>query len=306
MFKKFLERVNPIDWTFIVYQIVVSCLLLIFYNRFDHSLVYLTGHLGALIGALLLVYLIGPNSHFILNIIRYWYPVFTYGFLFTESNLLNQMIFQGHWDDFFARIDLGMFNVDPNQWLYDRLDNFYVNEFLHFCYFSYYFLPTLLGVFLYIRRDKNYFNALFGMSITFYFCYLMFIWIPAYGPVHLRHGKFQDGWIFVAIMDWLYTNADVPGAAFPSSHVAVALITLLYAYRFQRNLFWPYLPLISGLIFSTVYCFYHYVIDVFAGIFVGLSLYFLTNYFFKRYFADSDFMTENSSEQKSSFQNIGT
>ena len=287
MIKRFLERVNPIDWTFIVYQVVVSLHLLVFQNGFDHSFLYLAGHLLALAGSVLIVSYTGSN--FIFRIIRYWYPAFTFGFFFTESNILNQMIFQGYGDDFFARIDLTLFGTDPNAWLYERMNNSYFNEFIHFCYFSYYLLPTLLGAVLYIRRDRNFFHALFGMSITFYLCYILYIWIPVLGPLHLRAGKFEDGMLFVKIMDWLYTNADVPGAAFPSSHVAIALITLLYVFRFQRNLFWAYLPLVAGLIFSTVYCFYHYVIDIFVGILIGLVIYYICSYFFERYFAESDF-----------------
>ena len=52
----------------------------------------------------------------------------------------------------------------------------------------------------------------------------------------------------------------------PSGHTAVTLITLLFAWRAHRPTFWLILPFASGLILSTVYLRYHYVIDVAAAV----------------------------------------
>ena len=56
-----------------------------------------------------------------------------------------------------------------------------------------------------------------------------------------------------------------PRDCFPSGHTEIPLITLWLAYRFKRRLFWVYLPIVMGLVCSTVYLRYHYVIDVIAG-----------------------------------------
>ncbi|MDP8234981.1 MAG: phosphatase PAP2 family protein, partial [Candidatus Erginobacter occultus] len=45
----------------------------------------------------------------------------------------------------------------------------------------------------------------------------------------------------------------------------IPLITLWLTFRFRRKLFYIYLPIVIGLISSTVYLRYHYVIDVIAG-----------------------------------------
>jgi membrane-associated phospholipid phosphatase len=59
---------------------------------------------------------------------------------------------------------------------------------------------------------------------------------------------------------------------FPSGHTMIAAAVLIVAFRRARRLFWFLLPVGIGLIVSTVYCRYHYLVDVLAG----LALAFLT------------------------------
>jgi membrane-associated phospholipid phosphatase len=47
---------------------------------------------------------------------------------------------------------------------------------------------------------------------------------------------------------------------------------LYYARTFHRKVFWWLLPLGTGVIVSTVYLRYHYVIDVVAGALVAVAI----------------------------------
>ena len=67
-------------------------------------------------------------------------------------------------------------------------------------------------------------------------------------------------------MAWIYRHLEVAGAAFPSSHVAIAALVLYYTMRYARSAAWVVGPLVLSLIVSTVYCRYHYAIDVLAGL----------------------------------------
>jgi membrane-associated phospholipid phosphatase len=62
--------------------------------------------------------------------------------------------------------------------------------------------------------------------------------------------------------------------AFPSGHTAVSLMCLYYAWKMRENkLFAVLIPVVTGLLISTVYLRYHYVIDVIAGIaLTGLTI----------------------------------
>ena len=52
---------------------------------------------------------------------------------------------------------------------------------------------------------------------------------------------------------------------FPSGHTMISVAVLLVAWKRARDVFWVLLPIATGLIISTVYCRFHYVIDVIAG-----------------------------------------
>ncbi len=279
----FIHLLNPNDWAFLSYLAVVGAIIVTFHANLSNWPAFLAVQITVVAGILWLVYAYHRAPSPTLGIIRHWYPILFFTFLYMQAGLFNQLVFQGYADNFFSDLDQWIFGVNPNIWLYERLNNFYFNELIHLCYFSYYVLPVVLGVILYIAKDREFYRTLFGISITFYFCYLLYILLPVAGPVDQRQGRFTDGGPFVQIMDWIYMEAEKPGAAFPSSHVAIALITLMYAFRLHRTAFWIFLPFIAGLVFSTFYGFYHYVVDAIAGAVVAVGSYYLCNYLFDKY-----------------------
>ncbi len=280
---------NPIDWAMVVYLILVSVSILIFHEHQPEWKTIFWKQIGIIALVFFILRFLSGHRWFPLRMIHHWYPVFLFTFFYITSGLLNQMVFQGYWDDFFAGIDRAMFGTNPNIWLYDRLNTYYFNELMHLCYFSYYFIPLFLGIVLYVQGNGDYMRILFGISVAFYVCYLLYIFIPAAGPIPLREGRFLDGGWFVHTMNWIYENAETPGAAFPSSHVAISFMTLMYAYRLKRVVFWIILPFVTGLIFSTMYCFYHYVIDVIGGLALCIALYYWVNRWFDRLYAKNYF-----------------
>lgn len=77
--------------------------------------------------------------------------------------------------------------------------------------------------------------------------------------------RLQAG-VFFQIMKWIYREFGSPGSAFPSSHVAVALCTVFFSFRYLRRIRYAHLGVAVLLCLSTVYCRYHYVVDVLAGL----------------------------------------
>jgi membrane-associated phospholipid phosphatase len=59
---------------------------------------------------------------------------------------------------------------------------------------------------------------------------------------------------------------------FPSGHTMIAAAVLLVAWKRARRAFWALLPVGTGLIVSTVYCRYHYVVDVLAGLALAVAV----------------------------------
>ena len=62
------------------------------------------------------------------------------------------------------------------------------------------------------------------------------------------------------------------GTAFPSSHVAAALVASICALRALRPLGSVLLPLAVLLSLATVYCQLHYAVDALAGVFVAAAV----------------------------------
>jgi membrane-associated phospholipid phosphatase len=76
-------------------------------------------------------------------------------------------------------------------------------------------------------------------------------------------------------MKGLFNNTNLGGAAFPSSHVALALIAFILNWKYNRYLIPLYMPLTILLFVSTVYLYAHYFVDIPAGIVTGIGLYLL-------------------------------
>jgi len=101
-----------------------------------------------------------------------------------------------------------------------------------------------------------------------YVCLLTFIFLPVRGAISLGLGGAPGNASlpFTAAMAWIYRHLEIEGGAFPSSHVAVAAVVLYYTVRYARAATWVVGPLVISLIVATVYCRYHYAIDVLAGL----------------------------------------
>jgi membrane-associated phospholipid phosphatase len=84
-------------------------------------------------------------------------------------------------------------------------------------------------------------------------------------------------------MRWLYDVFEPPGAAFPSSHVVVTLCTLYFSFRYLRPIRYVHLTVAILLCLATVYCRYHFVVDVLAGMVTAAVLVPTGNWLYFKY-----------------------
>jgi membrane-associated phospholipid phosphatase len=87
-------------------------------------------------------------------------------------------------------------------------------------------------------------------------------------------------------MAWIYRTFESPGAAMPSSHVAIALCTVYFSFRYLPKIRYVHLAVAILLSLATVYCRYHYALDVVAGVLTTALLLPLSNYLYSK-FGDS-------------------
>jgi membrane-associated phospholipid phosphatase len=115
-------------------------------------------------------------------------------------------------------------------------------------------------------------RAIFGIALTFFACYLVFLLFPVAGPSYIM------GWpdtqtaadLPVRLVRSLNERGDSWGSAFPSSHVAASATALLLAMRGCRRLGTLLLPIAIGILLAVVYFRVHYVLDAVAGLAIAL------------------------------------
>lgn len=201
--------------------------------------------------------------------------------VFIVFNSLGELIASFHattFDDVLIAVDHSMFGVHPTVWM-ERWIRPTLSALLQFAYISYYFIPLWLGaVFIAKGRFEAFEEALFGIVLCFYLSYVGYLLVPAVGPrftlSHLQTANLQLYPLIETIQAVLNALEKNKTDAFPSGHTAVSLMCLYFAWKErEKKLFAVFVPVVTGLLISTVYLRYHYVIDVIAGIaLTGLTI----------------------------------
>lgn len=220
-------------------------------------------------------------------------PVVIIPIIFDSLGDLIPQIWPRFLDDILIRIDHGLLGVNPTVWM-ERFIHPMLTNLLQLAYISYYFIPISLGIVLAVRKkQKNFDEAVFGIVLCFYLSYIGYLLFPAIGPRftldHLQTTGFEASPMALAIQNALNRLENTKTDAFPSGHTAVALMTLYYARKSRETvLFWILLPVVSGLVISTVYLRYHYVIDVIAGILLSAVTIYLAPRMYKKLSPSAD------------------
>ena len=139
---------------------------------------------------------------------------------------------------------------------------------MHASYLSYYPIRAVspLGLWALGRRDAARGAILLTMA-TFYVCYGVFLAFPVAGPRYLfpPAANAATAVPVAAFTHRLLEGGSAWGTAFPSSHVAAALVAAAAAGRGCRPLGAVLLPAAVLLSLATVYCQLHYAVDALAG-----------------------------------------
>jgi membrane-associated phospholipid phosphatase len=240
----------------------------------------------------------------LLSFFRHYYPILLYTGFYRETGLLNQMLYTGYLDAHFLRLERGLFGCQPGLDLVEWLPYRWTAEVLYGAYFSYYLMIAGVGLALLLRQRKHFHHFISVVSVVFYVCYLIYIFTPVVGPRILCRDMVSytlppdvvppgaittpapvEASLFFQIMAWIYERFETPGAAFPSSHVAVALTTVYFSFLYLRPIRWLHLALALLLCVSTVYGRYHYVVDVLAGALTAALLVPIGNRLYARFHA---------------------
>ena len=255
---------------------ILSALTLALWNRLPDPAGLLTRY-AILAAGVVLVALCVPRARTWpapVRIIFDFYPAAFIPLLYETLGPLIGAARGGARDDLLIAADRMLFGTDVTVWL-QRLATPFWNDFFYLSYTTYYLLALSLGIVLCLR-DKT---ALRRYIFTLTFCYLVsyagYFALPALGQryaladshtVSLETTPISQT-IAKTLNELEHTKFDV----FPSGHTMIAVAVLQVAFRRARRAFWYLLPVASCLIVSTVYCRYHYVVDVIAGALLAIA-----------------------------------
>ena len=277
---------NPADKVAIAYLVFIAFLITIFSPRIKWWVFLHVGHAIAIA----IVVLIARWEHSVARsaasssraglarFVRGWYPVALIPVTYKELSYLIPLIHPRDFDAALAAIDHRFLGVHPTVWI-ERFTWPPLTEVLQLTYSSYYLLPVILGVVLWRSGGFEEFHFwVFIVVLGFYLSYLGYIAVPAIGPrflpdiVQAQTKPLTGVWLFHPVRAMLDSAEGITRDCFPSGHTELTLLVLYYARKFHRKTFWWLLPLGTGVIISTVYLRYHYVVDVVAGALLTLAI----------------------------------
>jgi membrane-associated phospholipid phosphatase len=279
-----------VDYATQAYLGIVGLLILFFYHGpVERRISLLGAHVVVLLAIQALIRASArlPGNR-VLGFLRHFYPILLFAGLYRETGELNRMFVGRYLDNFFIRLEQNLFGCQPSILFMEKLPWLPISEIFYAAYCSFYVMIAAIGLVLYLqdkRRCRHYVSV---VSFVFYGCYLAFIFLPVVGSrvFYVAVPGFDYGQLpffplaFPAAvqagplfrLEALIYHTEAPGGAFPSSHVAVALCTLWFSWRFVPKIRRIHLVVVILLCASTVYCRYHYLVDVFAGMLTAALL----------------------------------
>lgn len=266
------------DWLILLYSLFTIIWIIFGRNYINSPILLITKFMGV-IGFVFLA--INLNHYFhnpITKIIRFWYPFTLLEFFFTTATHVDLVFNKNYLDPIFQNLDQMIFGYQPAlDWGINN-NNFFIQEFFHFSYFSYYLMIFGIPLFVYLKKGKaEFIRVLFNILFVFVSCYILYMFLPVIGGRALEGAKeltetYRHG-LFTHIMVYIYRGTTHFGGAFPSSHVAVALTISLLSIRYFRVISWILIINTFFLAISTVFCHYHYFVDTLAGVVYGIIMF---------------------------------
>lgn len=288
--KPLILTLKAFDIVVIVFFILLSITNLVFHSRVEEWLALIAVNIVIILFVFFLSYMDAYHHNKFWRLLHYWYIVPLILLTFKEIYLMVKPIRVHDYDQLFIKIDRWIFGTDPTVWL-SQFSHPVITEILQIVYAMFYLLPIILILFL-LKKDRflaaEY--VTFAVIYGFYLSYLGYFTLPAIGPRFTLHnfatvdlelpGLFATQFLRDAINTGESIPPGTPNPAdvvqrdvFPSGHTMITLIVMYLAVKLKSRSRFFILPVGVLLIFSTVYLWYHYVIDLVGGaIMAALSL----------------------------------
>jgi len=182
--------------------------------------------------------------------------------------------------------DRALFGFDPAI----RLEAYsapWLTDLFYLAYVTYYFFPIVLGILLWKRSAELGREFVFSITFSFFVVYLGYVLVPAQGPRVSLATQFQGPLEVSPIAQWISSTLNAlehnRSDVFPSGHVLITILCLIWAFPREKTYLAAGLPLGFLLVISTIYCRLHYVVDMLVGGVLPFGLYPLTRWIYRRF-----------------------
>ena len=271
-----LNRVSiyPFDWVVIGYCLLMTFLISLLGRPLGAYVDELAFYLGAAALALLTVRYVDENRSRLHALARLLYPALLFTFFYRATGGLMFLVTDQFYDWQLVTFEKMILGTNPTLYIDANLLGVWVNEVLSFCYLSYYLMLPAFLIPVFIKKDYRVIRQfLTAACLTFFVSYLLFSLYPVEGPRwHLAMHYLNDieGPVFRPLVTFVIEKAAVHGGAMPSSHTGIAVVIMIFCFRYYRLAGWLILPATIGLAMGTVWGRFHYVSDVFVGTVIGV------------------------------------
>jgi membrane-associated phospholipid phosphatase len=275
----FLEKwksLKQFDRNLIIYWLLLSIIVFIFQQNFKSWIQFILLHGVLSVILFFSVSWLDRQENVLLRFIRYWYIIFAFPFLYWDVGPLLHIVFAGEFDPVIINIDTWMFGMLPNIWVQQYVSPI-LTEILQISYGIYWVTIPLGGAIFYLNKKYDLYERLLHyVTLTFFVSCFCFIFFPVAGPRFYITDQITanyQGLFLTSLLRNFVNEAAYRGGAFPSSHVAIALVILIFVWNFKpKTAIFLFLPLVTALSLATIYGQYHYFTDVLAGFILAMVI----------------------------------
>jgi len=260
-------RVLPSEWVSIGYCLALTGLVVLFHARVPHWYLYAAGHAAILV---LTAYLVRTESRAGRFCRDFDMALTIPAFFFMVCQLVHR-VHPVDYDAQLIAIDRRLGGLDLMHWM-KSIETPLLTQVSKWAWISYYAIAFIPGLALYARGQKRAFHEtkllfILGWLVS----YLAYFAVPAEGPAYheAATGVAQPTWTghSATLKDVIHALEGEARDTFPSGHAMIAAITIFVCFR--NRLWGPSVvavPLSLGVIWSTLYLRYHYLVDVLVGV----------------------------------------
>src|SRR5215211_3159824 len=221
------KNLDVVDISTLAYNSIVALIVLGSYQRLHSWGLQILINLSIIALILFAFSHIDERAPAILRFLKSFYPLPLFIVFYEQVGNIDRVLFRESLDPLFEQVEQAIFGFQPATRFSQAFPSIWLAEYMHFAYFSYYFLLPSLGLILYLQNGRCDLKAyLFAACNTLYICCLIFIFVPVVGPDRAGLVVFPGGRLFIPLVHTIVGQYDIDGGSLPSSHVALAVVVL--------------------------------------------------------------------------------